>query len=237
MTLLSRILLVLNLIGALVSATLLVSTWLAKGVIVTHAHDHALEVTRRHLDPAMEKAANLLDDPRLSKLVPREVREKLGNEVTTYRESPDEWLRDKMRATPADAETWRFPEIKSPLARKSFDFVTKKLGGAKDHFERSFENLILDLRIFSGTNLAAFLLGAWLSRKPADPATRRMFLAWSVFLALGTAFSITLFADRNIVWDLLWNRHFGWGYSACVAASTLWLAFYLRFAIANRPAK
>lgn len=237
MTAWSRILFALNLAGAMVSAALLLSTWLAKGIIVSRAQDHALEVTRKHLDPAISKAADLLDDPRLGRLVPREVRDKLGNEITAYREAPDKWLRDKMRTTPSEAESWKFPEIKNPLARKSFDFVTEKLGGAKNHFERSFENLILDLRIFSGTNLAAFLLGAWLSRRPADPEMRRKLLAWSVFLALGTGFSILLFADRGLVWDLLWNHHFGWGYSACVAFSTLWFACYLRLAFAGQTPK
>jgi len=185
-----RVLVILNFLGVAVSALLLASTWFAKGIIVHQAQTIALEKTRSFLAPAVSGAEKLLDQPLVAKALPPSVKTKLADEIATYQHSPDEWLLKIANGTRDRAREFDFPEVRNPLARKSLDFVTTRLAGARGHFKNSFDNLIRDLRIFSATNLIIFLTAGGLCFIAKTPRSRRLLAIWSAVLFVATVVSI-----------------------------------------------
>jgi hypothetical protein len=219
----SKLLVALNLLGAMISLLLLLATWFAKGAIVDHARQVALEKTRAFVDPVIPGAEKLLEQSLVAKALPPGVKAKLAEEIATYQESPNSWLLTIADNTRDRASEFEFPEVRNPLARKSLDFITKRLAGAREHFQNSFANLIRDLRIFAFTNLSVFLTAAVLCFISKNPESRYWLTAWSVLLFVVTVISIAIYANQSWVWNVVWNRYEGWAYAGTHLVATAYL--------------
>lgn len=224
MSLLAKTLAALNGLGAIASLALLIFTWNAESIIVEKATSVALEKTRAHLEPVIPRIETLLAQPLVSRALPPAVRAKLESEISAYRASPGEWLTALASASHDRAAEFRFPEVKNPIARASLDFLVARLSGARAHFENSFGNLILDLRIFAFTNLVAFLIAGGLCFLAKTPRWRFWLTVWSGLLLASTLLSMFLYQEQSWVWNILMNRYKGWWYLGSHFFITLYLA-------------
>jgi hypothetical protein len=212
-----------HLAGAILSLALLVSTFLAKGIITTKAREIAVEKTRHLADPFASKLQDSLDGKVTGTLIRGKGRERLEAELGSYLASPDAWL---IRLADGGAERARdfdFPEVEQPLARKVLDTLAGQVAKLKSHVQDSYHGLIVDLRIFAGTNLAAFLFAAWLCTRKTTHRVRFHLLAFSCILLVAAAFSILVYVDQNWTWTILTRSYFGWGYPALLGAVTIYL--------------
>jgi hypothetical protein len=209
---LRKILIALHLAGAVVSVTLLVSTFLAKGIITSKARQIAVDRSRGLSDPLAAKVQETLDRPMLGKLIPGKARERLESELADYRTAPDAWLIELAEGGAGRAKAFDFPEIESPLARKAVDLLTKGVSDLKEHVEKSYRDLIADIRLFAATNIVAFGLAAWLAWIARTPRSRHWLLAFSGMMLVVFALSISAYFDRNWTWTILTGSYMGWGY-------------------------
>lgn len=219
---LRKILLALHLAGAALSVALLVSTFLAKGIITSKARQVAVDKSRSLSDPLADKVQETLDRPMIGKLIRGDVRERLESELAGYRTSPEAWLIELAEGGATRAKAFDFPEIESPIARKAVDLLTKGVSDLKDRLEESYRSLIADLRIFAATNLVAFLLAASLAWVAKTPRASHWLLGYSLVMLLAFAASIFLYVDQNWTWNLLRNDYMGWGYPTFLGAVTLY---------------
>ena len=110
------------------------------------------------------------------------------------------------------AKAFDFPEIESPLARKAVGLLTKGVSNLKEHVEKSYRDLIADIRLFAATNIVAFALAAWLAWIARTPRSRHWLLAFSGMMLVVFALSISAYFDRNWTWMILTGSYMGWGY-------------------------
>ncbi|MES2920471.1 MAG: hypothetical protein V4819_02935 [Verrucomicrobiota bacterium] len=224
MTTATKVLAALNLLGAVISIALLVATFFAQGLIIREARDFALDKTRAYLEPAIPTAEKVLKNPLVAKALPKSVEEKVEGEIADYRESPEKWLLELAEGTRNRAGEFDFPEIKNPLARKALDALTQRVAGARDHFKRSFANLILDLRIFATIHVVVFGVAAALCFFAKNPSLRFWLCVWSCVLLLTTVLSAGLYLGQNWLWVILTNRYQGWAYAGTHFAITVYFA-------------
>lgn len=228
MTTATKILAALNLLGAVVSISLLVTTFFAEGFIVRRARQFALDKTRTYLESAIPTTEKLLGNPQVAGKLPASVKEKLTTEISTYRKSPEQWLLEIAEGTGDRAGDFEFPEIKNPLARLAMDSLTRRIAGAPDHFKRSLANLILDLRIFATTHLVVFGVAAGLCLVARTPKWRFWLGIWSCLLLVTTVMCAAMYLDQSQfqwLWKILTNRYEGWAYAGTHLAITAYLAF------------
>lgn len=223
MTTFTKTLACLNLLGAGISITLFIATWFAQGIIVEKARDHALESTRNRLEPVVK----FLENSKLTQKFPASIEERLQSELMDYQSDPRKWLLEVATGTGERATAFKFPEIKNPLAGTVLGALTQKVSNASEHFRRSLDNLILDLRIFCGTNACAFLLAGWLLYIARTPKMRSCLGVWSVALLISTGFGTYCYINQSWVWSLLRNDYFGWSYPALNAFIALYLILHL----------
>jgi len=217
-----QILIAIHLAGAALSVALVVSTFLAKGIITSRAQDFALEKTRVVSDPFAAQVENTLNHRVIGKLIPDSARERLATEVATYRTSPDAWLLRLSEGGADRARDFEFPDIENVLARKAVDALAKGVSGIKDHLDESYRGLIFDLRLFASTNVVAFVVAAWLSWIASTPRSRHWLLAYSSLMFFVFAASITAYLDQNWTWSLLTGSYMGWGYPATLGLTTFY---------------
>jgi hypothetical protein len=218
-----RLLVGLHLAGAILSLALLVSTFLAKGVITNKAREFAVEKTRHLADPFASKLQDSLDGKVAGTLIRGKVRERLEAELASYLASPDAWLVNLAEGGAERARDFDFPDVEQPLARKAIDAVAGQVAKLKGHLQGSYQDLIADLRIFAGTNLAAFLFAAWLCTKKTTPKVQFHLIAFSCILLVAAAFSILVYVDQNWTWTILTRSYFGWGYPALLGTVAIYL--------------
>ena len=220
---LGKTLAVFHLAGALLSLALLVSTFLAKGIIATQALEFAVTKTRHLADPFARTLQETLDGKLTGTFIRGKVRERLEAELSSYLVSPDAWLIGLIEEGNERARDFDFPEIEQPLARKALDSVGSQVAKLKGRAEGSYRDLILDLRIFAGTNLATFFFAAWLCTRKTDPMLRFRLLAFSCILLVAAAFSILVYLDQNWTLTILTRSYFGWGYPILLGGVALYL--------------
>jgi len=162
--------------------------------------------------------------PVVAKALPKSVEEKVEREIADYRESPEKWLLELAAGTRNRAGEFYFPEIKNPLARKALDSLTLRVAGARDHFKRSFANLIVDLRIFATVHLVVFGVAATLCFFAKSPSLRFWLCVWSGLLLVTTVLSAGLYLGQNWLWVVLTNRYQGWTYAGIHFAITVYFA-------------
>ncbi len=223
MTPFTKVLAVLNLGGAVLTLALLASTWFAKSTILGIARDKALESARPHTEAVATAMEKLAANPKVMVLVPKAAREKLEKELAAYQTDPDAWLMEAASKARERAQAIDLPEVKNPLAKAGVDYVQKKAGQAKRHYQKSMANLVLDLRIFSGTNAVACLIAAAVCFLARSPEGRRWATAWSCVLLLGTIFSVVIYVNQPWSWVILKNDYFGWSYLGVHAGATLYI--------------
>ncbi|WP_193214456.1 hypothetical protein [Luteolibacter marinus] len=227
-------LVVLHLVGAVISIALLVSTFLAKGVIISAAQRTAVEKTRSLSDPLAIRLKETLDSPTLGKVIRGKTRERLEKELADYQASPDRWLDALVNGGAERAKAFEFPEIRNAIARKSVDAVAKGVAGLKDHMENSYRSLVFDIRLFFGTNVVAFLIAARLAWLARTPRTRHWLLPFSWLMLLMTAISIFLYTGQNWTWSLLSGNYIGWGYPLILGMSIAYGFFKVAPDLASR---
>ena len=219
---LRKILIALHLAGAALSITLLVSTFVAKGIITSKARQVAVDKSRSLADPLAAKVQETLDRPMIGKLIRGEVRERLESELADYRTAPEDWLIQLAEGGAGRAKAFEFPEIESPLARKAVDLLTKGVSDLKEHMEESYRDLIGDIRLFAATNIVAFGIAAWLSWIARTPRSRHWLLAFSGLMLVVFAVSISAYLDRNWTWAILTGNYMGWAYPGSLGFLTLY---------------
>jgi hypothetical protein len=219
---LRNILLALHLAGAVLSVTLLVSTFLAKGIITSKARQIAVDKSRGLSDPLAAKVQETLDRPVLGKLIRGEARERLESELADYRTAPDAWLIQLAEGGAGRAKAFDFPEIESPLARKAVDLLKDKVSDLKVHLEESYRDLIGDIRLFATSNIVAFGLAAWLCWIARTPRSRHWLLGFSGLMLVVFAISISSYLDQNWTWVILTGNYMGWAYPASLGILTLY---------------
>jgi hypothetical protein len=217
-----KILIALHLAGAALSIALLVSTFVAKGIITTKARSIAVEKSRAASDPLAAKLEETLDRPVLGKAIRGRVRERLEAELASYRESPEAWLLRLAEGGTDRAKDFDFPEIENPLARKAVDAIAKGVSGLKGHLKESYRDLIGDIRLFAATNIVAFGIAAWLSWIARNPRSRHWLLAYSGLMLVVFVISISAYLGRNWTWSILTGNYMGWAYPVILAIATLY---------------
>jgi len=217
-----KLLIALHLAGAVLSVALLVSTFVAKGIITSKAQKVVLENSRAASDSLAAKLQKTLDSPVLGKLIPETARQELEAELASYRNSPDTWLLSLAEGGADHAKVFDFPEIENVIARKAVDVLTKGVSELKDHMDESFRGLIFDLRLFASTNVVVFAVAAWLTWIARTPMSRHWLLAFSGLMLGVFVMSITAYFDQNWTWSLLTGSYMGWGYPAILGFATVY---------------
>lgn len=225
MTTTAKALATLNLLGAVISLALLATTFFSKAVIVREARQFALNKTQAYMDPAISKAEKLYANPLVEKSLSPLMKLKLKREIASYRESPEKWLLEIAEGTRDRARNLDFPEVRNPLARTALDYISKRVAQARGHFENSFSNLILDLRIFAITNSCAFLSAACLCLMARTKQARYWLCAWSAGLFVATLMAACFYSGQSWIWSILTNSYLGWSYVSFHCGITLYL-FY-----------
>jgi hypothetical protein len=209
---LRKITIVLNVLVVLVSSVLFGYTFFAKQHVTEHARSFGAKKTLDYSRPAIEAIEQLLDSPIANKLISAEKKQVIESEVATYRSSPSEYVASLTSVgdrRPAQFESDRVSQLKQKI---------------REYYETTLRDLIVDLRIFTGSNIAAGLFGLILISVSRIGSLREV-QVFSLIIFASVVISSYAYIEGLSFFRILFKFHMGWSYPVGIVIT----AFYVYY--------
>jgi hypothetical protein len=195
-------------------------TFLAKGHITALAQDFVTDRTQRFAEPAVEVAEQALRAPGIKQVLDDEGIQTARQEIADYRLDPRAYIVRLVAGERLPVPAAPGPD--APLMQRVLRWKVQ----IREHFERTLDRLVWDLRIFSGSNLAAALIAAWC----AVWATGRQvnwLLGVAGLLLASVAYGAYMYVDSFTYFRILFATYLGWWYPVLLAIT--FLGLYLEY--------
>ncbi|MEM7228569.1 MAG: hypothetical protein AAF432_07110 [Planctomycetota bacterium] len=214
MTSMQNCLLGINLLVGVVFLISFVMTFAARQYIDTQARDFAREKTEQHATPLVTAAEILLQGELAARLLPNAVIDAARHEARVFRQNPTDYVAQLVRpdAQPTNALT------DVPYAETIFGWKDS----VREYYDAVLASLIRDLRIFTGTNVVAALLAAFLVWHPST-RTKRSGAVLSAVLLIALVYNVWLYIDSAWFFRILFNAYLGWWYPIAIGLTTFGL--------------
>ena len=216
-----------------------VFTFAGRGWIEDKGRSLLIEKTQAGADTAAEYAEKALENDLVGDAVSENFRKQVRAEIADYREDPTGFIR---KMTSKERSEDYAPKIAPPTEEDAVEPEKKGLAGffskvsknmaevdwkekIRQHYNKSLNALIKELRIFSGTNIMAGAFGLLLAWKSRETARRVPLLIASGILLLSLVSSIWMYISDFSVFDVIWNSYPGWGYPALLFFMFAYLYF------------
>jgi len=188
-------------------------TFFNRNAVMHRAEDFVIDRTKAYADPLVGIAEQGIQVPGIERVLDPRIIEEIRREVTEYRDDPRAYIAKLV----ADQQF--------PLAKpgNEGDLKAKLLSWKSEiraYFETTLNRLVLDLRIFLGSNLVASLVAlvcAWRGRPDRLP---RLLLVCGLLIA-SVLFSTYMYVDSFSYFKILFNTYMGWWYPAVLGITFL----------------
>jgi len=209
-----KLTLALNSLTAVLFTAFFAYTFFAESHLQSLTRNFVTEKTLHYSGPVIDTVEKALDVPLLAKLVSKDDTQLVRNEINAYRDDPAVFIADLTRQ-----------KLANPPQQK-MEAIAIKTAEAKEQIRNFYDNtlasLIADLRIFSGTNIAAAIFAILLTTK-SRPPIRKPLIVFSFLLFVGVVFCSYLYIDDLSFFRILTSAHMGWHYPVFVAVVVFFL--------------
>ena len=203
-----------NIVVVCVSIFMFAYTFFAKQHLTNHARAFVSERTLAYSRPTVEWLEKGLGSPLASKLISSEKKQVIQAELAKYHRDPAEYI--------ASVTTHEDGGSDSAEAGKLEQFKQK----IRNYYQSTLEELVIDLRIFTGSNVVAGLVALVLLLGSPLRGVRQVEV-FSIFIFAGVAISSWMYLDGLSFFRILFKWHLGWSYPAGIVTTAVYL--YLRF--------
>lgn len=224
----------LHLVLAALFACCFAYTFIGQQRIETYAQDYVSLKTEQLVTPAIDATEKALQTDLAQKLLTPTQVVMIETEIASFRTNPKDYILNVTATPPVPT-----PEDSTPTLRSTADRalaamkkktlpLSDKIAAIKEHIHSHYQNtlqaLLLDLRIFSGTNVLAAGLACFLAHRSQNRPSRPLVLI-TLFLTAALVLSIWSYLDSLSFLSILLNSYLGWYYPITVAG--LFFLFYL----------
>jgi len=212
MSTIQKCLLSVNLAVGVAFFVLFVTTFVARAYIDDKARDFAQEKTEEHATPLVGDAQGLLDGELAQRFLPEDVIEAARHETVVYQDDPAGYVAQLVSedATPAPVPS------DVPFAETIFGWKH----AVRDYYHKVLGGLIRELRIFTGTNVLAAWVAAFLVWFPAT-RHKRGAAVLSIVLLIALAYNAWMYIDSSWFFRILLNAYLGWWYPVGIALTVV----------------
>jgi len=208
-----KLTLALNALSAVLFLAFFTYTFVARTHLESIARNFVTEKTLDHSAPIIDTVEKALDVPLVAKLVSNDDIKLVRSEIDAYRKDPTTYVADLTGK-----------QIRRPQGK--LGAIAQKAADAKDSIRQFYNDtltaLIVDLRIFSGTNIVAACVALFLAFKSRQ-SIRNPLVVFSLLLFVAVVFCSYLYVDDLSFFRILTSTHTGWWYPIFVLVVAVWL--------------
>jgi hypothetical protein len=200
----------LNIVVVCVSAFMFAYTFFAKQHVTDRARDFVSERTLAYARPTAEWIGKGLGSPLAGKLIPPEKKKAIEAELAKYHQDPEAYIASVTSHADGGAD--------AAEAGKVEQFKQK----IRNYYQSTLEELVIDLRIFTGSNVVAGLVALVLLLRRTFRGSRQVEV-FSLFIFASVALSSSMYLDGLSFFRILFKWHLGWSYPASLALTAVYL--------------
>lgn len=209
-----KIAIALNIIVMFFSAAFFAYTFFAKEHLVNHARVFVTEKTLAYSRPAVEMIEKGLAFPLASKLIPSKEQRDIERELADYHSDPSSFIASythDVKSTSGRTESGKYGRLKKKIL---------------EYYHSILAELVIDLRIFSGSNFLAGLVALLLlfSKRKVDIRQIEIF---SLFIFGSVVLSTWMYLDGMSFFRILFKWHLGWSYPLAISGFATY--FYTKY--------
>lgn len=209
---LRKITISLNFLVVLVSSFLFGYTFFAKQQVTEHARSFVTEKTLDYSRPAMVTVEQVLDSPIASQLISAEKKQAIASEIARYRSSPAAYVASL--TSHGDLSHSQFESDRAGQLKQKI----------RDYYETTLRELIVDLRIFTGSNIAAGVIGIILLCSSRIGGLREV-RVFSLVVFASVVMSSYAYLDGLSFFRILFKWHIGWSYPVGIGITTFYIYY------------
>lgn len=200
----NRVIFIGSLVGVVLFSVVLLLTFTAQHRIKDFARDYI----NHRIEPGVTQGVVVVEREVLPLLAAQsEISVKITTEINRYRSDPQIYIDDITSGRRSQqTDGGRLSKVVGSLKETTTPPVSlSQIIG--DHFRQVFDHLMRDLRIFSITNIVAFIVVALLMRGYDARSPRLVVQAFIPFLA--TCYAMTVYIKQDWFFNLLLDHHMG----------------------------
>lgn len=208
--------LILNATVAIFFAGFLIYLLFAQSHVESLAREFVANKTQEYAEPVVEAAEQTLQDPLLSKLIPKNQKAAIKNEIAAFKNDQIKYIADLIAGNQVEVAEAKRGKIQQKVREIKMQI--------RDFYEETLAALIRDLRIFSFSNLIASLLGFVFAYRWHGDVPKSA-VVFSIALFISVLFCSHLYIDELSFFQILTRTHMGWLYPcfvAVMAGGTYW---------------
>jgi hypothetical protein len=211
-----KTLVILNSLSAAFFAAFLAYTFDAREHLSGFAREYVTTKTEQYAEPAVDIVQDAVRSKTAKVVLSDEQLARVQSEIDAYRRDPKTYIRALTVKGLARVEE----APAHPVAKKVVEWKRK----VADYYHETLDALIVDLRIFAGSNLAACLVALALAAKGANPRLRKV-AVFSAALLIAVGYCTYLYIDSMSFFRILTQAHIGWWYPAVLIVVAAGVAF------------
>lgn len=189
-------------------------TFVARQHLDSLARSFVTEKTIAYSRPVVKAAQEAMDSPLVKKLLSDDKEAAIQNEITSFQNDPNGFVSDLTRQQLSKAPSDKV----NPLMEKVAAIKNK----IRTFYDDTLDALIVDLRIFSFSNLVAGLLALVMAYR--SPLRIRQPLVWFSFLMfVSVIYCSYMYVDDLTFFRILFRAHLGWKYPIILCIVILFL--------------
>lgn len=200
----------LNIVVVCVSVFMFGYTFFAKQHLTNYARAFVSERTLAYSRPTVEWVEKGLESPLATKLISSEKKRAIEAELARYHRDPAEYIASVTSLEDGGSD--------SAEAGKLEQFKQK----IRDYYQSTLEELVIDLRIFTGSNVVAGIVALVLLLGRPLRGVRQVEV-FSMFIFASVAISSWMYLDGLSFFRILFKWHLGWSYPAGVVTTAVYL--------------
>lgn len=210
--------LILNSIVVVFFVGFLSYTLIARRHLDSIAREFVTEKTLAYSKPIVEVTDEALDSPLIKKLLSDAQKTTIRNEIADYRIDPVAYIADITRQRVREAPVANA----NPLIEKVASIKAK----IRRFYDKTLNALIVDLRVFSISNLVAGLVAFGLAYQ-SSTKIRKPIVWFSFLIFVAVLYCSSMYIDGLTFFRILFSTHMGWRYAAvlCVTIVALYLDY------------
>lgn len=203
-----------NAIVALGFAGFLGYTFFARSHLDSAARDFVTEKTVQHSRPIVDAAEEVLKSKAAQILLPKDLENAMHDQIASYRREPASYIAE-LTGKRALLKT---PEDKNELVRKILGWKQSVV----DYYDKVLRGLVVDLRVFAVTNIAAACAACWFAYRAEEQNHNKLILVSGILLASSVLCSLQYYDDLTF-FKIITNSYAVSAYPLSLAAMFIWM--------------
>ncbi len=218
-----KLLITVQLIFALIFGAMLMGSFFVVEDIQDKSRDQITEKVVQSISSKLTFAEEVLNSKAASNYLKDYQIETIREEINSYKSDPSSYVESVVQDESKSEVIPPLLASKNPLKNLLLEKIFSWKKNLKNYFNKTFDHLVFDIRLFITSNIVALLGAAFACYRQSTLGKDA--IAISTILTIAIALSSIGYLDQNWFYSILLNSYAGYGYPLTILSTTAYIYY------------